>query len=79
LPRLSVGNSRMPTPFLPPFQHPTAERMQFGLGAVLHLSKTPSLHAAGFEDEDEDEMSKPYRPAVPQCNDTVSQVSDPAG
>jgi hypothetical protein len=32
-----------------------------------------------LEDEDEDEMSKPYRHAVPQCNDTVSQVLDPEG
>ena len=29
--------------------------MQFGLGAVLHYSNTPSLRAAGFEDEDENE------------------------
>jgi hypothetical protein len=30
------------------------------------------------DDEDEDEMST-YRAAVPQCNDTVPQVSDPEG
>jgi len=29
--------------------------VQFGLGAVLHYSNTPSLRAAGFEDEDDDE------------------------
>ena len=29
--------------------------MQFGVGAVLHYSNTPSLRAAGFEDEDDDE------------------------
>jgi hypothetical protein len=32
-----------------------ATRMQFGLGASLHHSITPSLRAAGFEDDDEDE------------------------
>jgi hypothetical protein len=30
-------------------------RAQFGLGAVLQYSRTPSLRAAGFEDEDDDE------------------------
>jgi hypothetical protein len=29
--------------------------VQFGLGAVLQYSNTPSLRAAGFEDEDDDE------------------------
>jgi hypothetical protein len=32
-----------------------ATRLQFGLGAVLQCSITPSLRAAGFEDEDDDE------------------------
>jgi hypothetical protein len=32
-----------------------ATRVQFGLGAVLRHSKTPSLRVAGFEDEDDDE------------------------
>jgi hypothetical protein len=32
-----------------------ATRVQFGLGAVLHHSITPSLRVAGFEDEDDDE------------------------
>jgi hypothetical protein len=31
------------------------------------------------DDEDEDEMASPYGLAVPQCNDTVPQVSDPEG
>jgi len=29
--------------------------VQFGLGAVLQHSNTPTLRAAGFEDEDDDE------------------------
>jgi hypothetical protein len=29
--------------------------VQFGLGAVLQYSNTPSLRGAGFEDEDDDE------------------------
>jgi hypothetical protein len=29
--------------------------LQFGLGAVLPHSNTPSLRVAGFEDEDDDE------------------------
>jgi hypothetical protein len=32
-----------------------ATRVQFGLGAVLPHSNTPSLRVAGFEDEDDDE------------------------
>ena len=32
-----------------------ATRVQFGLSAVLQYSNTPSLRAAGFEDEDDDE------------------------
>ena len=41
---------------LPPFQHlQPATRVQFGLGAVLQYSSTPSLRLAGFEDEDDDE------------------------
>jgi hypothetical protein len=32
-----------------------AMRVQFGLGAVLHHSNTPSLRVAGFEDEDDDD------------------------
>jgi len=31
--------------------------MQFGLGALLHHSITPSLRAARFEDEDENEAA----------------------
>jgi hypothetical protein len=39
-----------------PIGHPQPRRgMQFGLGAVLQHSNTPSLRAAGFEDEDDDE------------------------
>jgi hypothetical protein len=39
-----------------PLQHPKpATRVQFGLGAVLQHSRTPSLRAARFEDEDENE------------------------
>ncbi|HYZ74952.1 MAG TPA: hypothetical protein VE641_17865 [Chthoniobacterales bacterium] len=33
----------------------SATRVQFGLGAVLQYSSTPSLRLAGFEDEDDDE------------------------
>jgi hypothetical protein len=45
------------TPVLPPPQHPQprGRGVQFGLGAVLQYSNTPSLRAAGFEDEDDDE------------------------
>jgi hypothetical protein len=45
------------TPVLPPLQHPQprGRGVQFGLGAVLQYSNTPSLRAAGFEDEDDDE------------------------
>jgi hypothetical protein len=32
-----------------------ATRVQFGLGALLPHSNTPSLRVAGFEDEDDDE------------------------
>ena len=43
-------------PNLTPLQHPQpATRVQFGLGAVLQYSNTPSLRGAGFEDEDDDE------------------------
>jgi len=34
--------------------------MQFGLGAVLPHSNTPSLRVAGFEDDDEDEYEALY-------------------
>ncbi|HYZ73087.1 MAG TPA: hypothetical protein VE641_08400 [Chthoniobacterales bacterium] len=35
------------------FQHlQPATRVQFGLGAVLQYSSTPSLRLAGFEDEE---------------------------
>ena len=46
---------------LPPLQHPQprGRGVQFGLGAVLHYSNTPSLRAAGFEDDDEDENEAP--------------------
>jgi hypothetical protein len=42
---------------LPPFQHlqPRGRGVQFGLGAVLPHSNTPSLRVAGFEDQDDDE------------------------
>ncbi|HYZ72711.1 MAG TPA: hypothetical protein VE641_06500 [Chthoniobacterales bacterium] len=33
--------------------------MQFGLGAVLQYSSTPSLRLAGFEDDDEYENEPP--------------------
>ncbi|HYZ73173.1 MAG TPA: hypothetical protein VE641_08840 [Chthoniobacterales bacterium] len=43
-------------PIRSPFQHlQPATRVQFGLGAVLQYSSTPSLRLAGFEDEDDDE------------------------
>jgi len=39
---------------LPSLQHLNPlRRVQFGLGAVLPHSNTPSLRVAGFEDEDE--------------------------
>ena len=44
--QISSAPSASPTPLT---------RVQFGLGAVLHYSNTPSLRAAGFEDEDDDE------------------------
>jgi hypothetical protein len=34
------------------YEHPYPLRGQFGLGSVLQYSNTPSLRAAGFEDED---------------------------
>ena len=38
-----------------PLEHlQPATRVQFGLGAVLQHSRTPSLRVAGFEDDDED-------------------------
>jgi hypothetical protein len=41
---------------LPPYEQPEpATRAQFRLGAVLQHSNTPSLRAAGFEDEDDDD------------------------
>src|SRR6266481_3645052 len=42
---------------------------------ILQYSITPR----GNSLEDDDERSRSYRPAVPQCNDTVPQVSDPEG
>jgi hypothetical protein len=40
-----------------PSEHlePRGRGVQFGSGAVLQHSQTPSLRAAGFEDEDDDE------------------------
>jgi hypothetical protein len=40
---------------LPRVQHPQprGRGVQFGLGAVLQHSRTPSLRVAGFEDESE--------------------------
>jgi hypothetical protein len=55
LPRLSVGNWRVPTRFYRPFSIQPATRVQFGLGTVLQYSITPSLRTAGFEDEDDDD------------------------
>ena len=40
--------------------------MQFGLGAVLQYSITPSLRVPGFEDEDEDEDEPLYAITDPQ-------------
>jgi hypothetical protein len=34
--------------------------MHFPSGAVLQHSNTPSLHVAGFEDEDDDENEAPH-------------------
>ena len=44
-----------------PIGHPQphGRGVQFGLGAVLQYSNTPSLRAAGFEDEDDDEDEAP--------------------
>jgi hypothetical protein len=39
--------------------------MQFGLGAVLQHSRTPSLRVAGFEDDDEDENEAPGEDGPP--------------
>ena len=42
--------------YLPPIQHlQPATPVQFGLGAALPHSHTPSLRVAGFEDEDDEE------------------------
>jgi hypothetical protein len=38
--------------------------VQFGLGAVLQCSNTPSLRAAGFEDEDENEAPGEWCPKL---------------
>jgi len=40
-----------------PLASQPATRVQFGLGAVLQYSNTPSLRAAGFEDDDKDSLS----------------------
>ena len=46
--------------YLRPLQHlQPATRVQFGLGAILPRSNTPSLRVAGFEDDDEDEYEAP--------------------
>jgi hypothetical protein len=47
----NLGNLRI----IPSSGSLPATRVQFGLGAVLQHSITPSLRAAGFEDEDDDE------------------------
>ncbi|HYZ73495.1 MAG TPA: hypothetical protein VE641_10485 [Chthoniobacterales bacterium] len=44
--------------YLPPLQHlQPAARLQFGLGAILQYSSTPSLRLAGFDDEYENEAA----------------------
>jgi hypothetical protein len=55
--QISLGVRLSNNPALPPLQHPQprGRGVQFGLGAVLQYSNTPSLRAAGFEDEDDDE------------------------
>jgi hypothetical protein len=44
-----------------------ATRVQFGLGALVQRSDTPSLRVAGFEDEDDDENEAPGE-ASPICH-----------
>ena len=53
----SVAKAMADRPPHLPLQHPQprGRGVQFGLGAVLQDSNTPSLRAAGFEDEDDDE------------------------
>jgi hypothetical protein len=55
---MSFGSIRQPPDELTrmTFLHlQPATRVQFGLGAILPHSNTPSLCVAGFEDEDEDD------------------------
>jgi hypothetical protein len=47
----SASQDRSTAPSAPP----TRYAVQFGLGAILPHSNTPSLRVAGFEDEDDDE------------------------
>ena len=42
-------------------------RVEFGLGAVLLHSNTPSLRVAGFEDDDEDEYEERLRSRHTHC------------
>ncbi|HYZ73382.1 MAG TPA: hypothetical protein VE641_09915, partial [Chthoniobacterales bacterium] len=50
------------TDFLLPLQHlHPATRVQFGLGAMLQYSSTPSLRLAGFEDSLPDVASLSFR------------------
>ena len=49
--------------------------MQFGQGAVLQNSSTPSLRVAGFEDEDDDEDSLPDEALPSSVGSSVSKRS----
>jgi hypothetical protein len=56
----------------------SGSRLQFGLGASLHHSVTPSLRAAGFEDEDDDENEAPQRVQVTESGPTPAGNGEPS-
>src|ERR1700733_8313314 len=51
-------------------------RVQFGLGAVLPHSNTPSLRVAGFEDEDDNEDEYEAPSGQTQMQASLKRVTD---